>query len=217
MQKYNTTEKVDRNGSVGFAPSKEQKGLCEEIWKNFLPEKRATIIDLGCGWNKLPPPRKGDIVFGIDHTHNQVIDVLCNIDSGICLKNDSVNAVYTQHCLEHIRNKDHIFHEIHRVLKPGSIAFIKVPHFRGIQAENYDHVTRWASFSMNTFANAKWYSSSYPYFEIIKIGIKWRLKTGLFDRLIDWIINKSFTLSETWLWYPLGGFFECHYLIRKPG
>jgi hypothetical protein len=69
---------------------------------------------------------------------------------------------------------------------------------------------------MNTFANAKWYSSDFPYFEIIMVGIKWRLKTGPLDKFIDWIINKSFTLSETWLWYPLGGFFECQYLIRKP-
>jgi SAM-dependent methyltransferase len=209
-------KKDDNNGFVGFEPSKKQKGLCEEIWKNYLPENIATIIDLGCGWNKLAAPRKGDIVFGVDHTHNEVIDVLCDIDSGICLKNDSVDAVYTKHCLEHIKNKDYIFQEIHRILKPGSIAFIKVPHFRGVQAYNYDHITRWASFSMNTFANAKWYSSDFPYFEIIMVGIKWRLKTGPLDKFIDWIINKSFTLSETWLWYPLGGFFECQYLIRKP-
>ena len=52
--------------------------------------------------------------------------------------------------------------------------------------------------------------------EIISTGIKWRLKRGLIGDFIDWFINKSVTLSETWLWYPLGGFHECQYLIRKP-
>ena len=215
MGEYPNIKKVGINGSAKFSPDQNQKGLSEDIWIEHLPEKVAKIVDLGCGGNKLSPPRNGDIVLGVDHSHNDVIDVLCNLDAGLCLKDESVDAVFTQHCLEHLNDRDHIFHEIHRILKPGGVAFIKVPHFRGIQAENYDHLTRWASFSMNTFANAKWYSSNYPYFEIIKIGIKWRLNSGLIDKAVNWIINKSFTISETWLWYPLGGFFECQYLIRK--
>ena len=98
MQEYNITHKVDRERSVGFAPSKEQKGLCGETWKNCLPEEGATIVDLGCGGNKLLAPRRGDIVIGVDHTYNDVIDVLCNLDTGLCLKDDSVDAVFTQHC-----------------------------------------------------------------------------------------------------------------------
>jgi predicted SAM-dependent methyltransferase len=217
VQKNDVKKITDDQTPEVFAPKKDQKGLSEGIWTKRLPDTGAIIIDLGCGWNKLIPPRKGDMVLGVDHVSNNVVDIRCDLNERLPFEDNSVDAVFSRHCIEHIRDKDRVFWEIHRVLKPGCIAFIKVPHFRAIQAVNYDHFTRWASFSMNTFVNANWYSANFPYFEIIKIGIKWRPKSGWFSGIIDWFINKSFTLSETWLWYPLGGIYECQYLIRKPG
>lgn len=217
MQKSNLEKITDNQTPEVFSPRRGQKGLSEELWTKYLPDTVAIILDLGCGWNKLIPPRKEDIVHGVDHVSNDVVDVKCDLNERLPFDDNSVDAVFSQHCVEHLRDKDRVFSEIHRVLKPGGIAFLKVPHFRGIQAENYDHITRWSSFSMNTFANANWYSANFPHFEIIKIGIKWREKSGWFDKIINWMINKSFTLSETWLWFPLGGFHECQYLVRKTG
>ena len=210
---------VDYQTPEAFVPRKEQKGLSEGIWLDYLPEPKkggGIIIDLGCGWNKLVSPKKGYRVLGVDHNISKSIDIRCDLNGKIPLADNSIDAVFSSHCIEHLRDKDRVFCEIHRILKMGGIAFIKVPHFRSVQAENYDHLSRWASFSMSTFANAKWYSSNFPYFEIIRIGIKWRVKRRLIGHFVDWLINKSLNLSETWCWFPLGGFDECQYLIRKP-
>ncbi len=215
MQKKNVEKVTDDQTPEPYAPRKDQKGLSEEIWTRYLPDTKAIIIDLGCGWNKLIPPRKGDIVQGLDHARNDIADIKCDLNERLPFNDNSVDAVFSRHCIEHLKDKNHVFGEIHRILKPEGIAFMKVPHFRAIDAENYDHITRWASFSMNTFANAHWYSSNFPCFEIIKTGIKWRENSVWYGKIIDCLINKSFTLSETWLWYPLGGFYECQYLIKK--
>jgi SAM-dependent methyltransferase len=201
-----------------FSPRREQKGLSEQIWTDYLSKPEnvpGIIVDLGCGWNKLVSPKAGYKVIGVDHVKNDIVDIHCDLNGRLPFDDNTIDAVFSQHCIEHLKDKDHIFRELHRILKPDSIAFIKVPHFRGIQAENYDHLSRWASFSMNTFANARWYSADFPRFEIIRTGIKWRPNKRFIENFIDSMINKSFTLSETWLWYPLGGFHECQYLIRK--
>ena len=203
-----------------FSPSKSQKGLIGDDWLKYLPKDSAVIIDLGCGYNKLSPPRNGDKVIGLDHNELGDADIISNLDKFPYPFSDStVDAIYSKHCIEHLAHRDEVFIEIHRILKAGGIAFVKVPHRTHTEAYNYDHRSFWYAGSMNTFANAKWYSSDYPYFEIIKIGLDWKgasQPNTLFRRIVNRILNLSFNLSEKWLWYPIGGIHEVQFLIRKP-
>jgi len=143
--------------------------------------------------------------------------LVCNLNNErYPFEDNSIDAVYSSHCLEHLKDRDHAFWEINRILKPGGLAFIKVPHKSFMQAVNYDHLNFWYSESMNTFANSKWYSRGYPYFEILKIGLKWRNGDSWFVKFVNEVVNISFNISEMYLWYPLGGFVEVQFLIKKP-
>ena len=85
---------------------------------------------MGCGWNKLVSPKAGYKVVGVDHVENNIVDVHCDLNGRLPFDDNSIDAVFSQHCIEHLKDRDHVFWEIHRILKFGGIAFIKVPHFK---------------------------------------------------------------------------------------
>lgn len=83
-------------------------------------------IDLGCGKNKKEGHTGLDrIAFdGVDH----VLDLGCEEWP---LANDSVDAAYTSHFVEHLKPREriHFCNELYRVLKPGAQCTVIVPHW----------------------------------------------------------------------------------------
>lgn len=78
-------------------------------------------------------PRGGD---WIDCDRNTGVDL--EIDR-LPFDDDSVAAVYSSHCFEHIRNLHHLLHEIARVCKVGANVEIRVPHWLSPMALCHDH------------------------------------------------------------------------------
>lgn len=81
-------------------------------------------------------------------------DVVRDIRKGLPFDSDKFEEVEIFHVLEHIEpNEDFLFviKEIYRVLKPGGIVAIAVPHFESPSALNvYEHVRL---FSVDSFCN----------------------------------------------------------------
>ena len=85
-------------------------------------------IDLGCGLNK----NRG--FKGLDKIPGPGVDIVCDLEDGIPLPDNSVDLVAASHILEHIRNLMELMDEIHRVCKPGADVAICVPHYQSIGA-----------------------------------------------------------------------------------
>jgi len=79
-------------------------------------------IDIGCGTRKV----KGTL--GVDNVAVAGVDVVADLERGLPFKDNSVDAVYAFHILEHLNDFLGIMNEIYRVCKPGALVFIKVPH-----------------------------------------------------------------------------------------
>lgn len=79
-------------------------------------------VDLGCGTRKM----KGSI--GMDIVAVSGVDVVANMGTGLPFKNDSLDAIYAYHVLEHMDDFLAIMGEIWRVCRHGARAYIKVPH-----------------------------------------------------------------------------------------
>jgi predicted SAM-dependent methyltransferase len=64
----------------------------------------------------------------------------------------SVDAVAVFHFLEHVPDLDRTLHEINRILKPGGLIWIKVPHGRGWTAHcmGHRHFFTWFTFKTMT-------------------------------------------------------------------
>lgn len=82
------------------------------------------VIDLGCGQKK----RAGSV--GIDAIDLPHVDIVADLNDGLpFLPDESVDAIHSDHFLEHVERLEFIVAEIARVLKKGARAYISVPHF----------------------------------------------------------------------------------------
>lgn len=71
-------------------------------------------------------------------------DILCDIEKGIPLKDNSIDFVFIKHVLEHIdpRKQAFIMSEIHRVCKNNAKIVIYVPYFScSITYKTIDHIS----------------------------------------------------------------------------
>jgi predicted SAM-dependent methyltransferase len=90
-------------------------------------------IELGGGAN---PKRNGFI--NLDRLH--IADTVVDFELGaLPYADDTVDSVYSAHCLEHVRNLMGIVGEILRVCKIGASVEIRVPYWLQSMAMCYDH------------------------------------------------------------------------------
>jgi len=92
---------------------KTRPGLCA---------RAAVKVDLGCGQKKIP----GSI--GVDMACASAVDVLAHFNYGLPFRDNSVDAVYAYHLLEHLDDFPAFMDEIWRVCRPNALVYIKVPH-----------------------------------------------------------------------------------------
>ena len=102
------------------------------------------VLNLGCGGNK----RSDEI--GIDIQKTSATDVVCNLDaSPLPFANDSVDVVRSNHCFEHIADLVGLMSEVHRILKPGGMLEVTVPHVSNI--DFWRDPTHRTAFTYRTF------------------------------------------------------------------
>lgn len=78
-------------------------------------------LDVGCGQWKI------DGYKGVDINPDSVADVVCDIDLGLPFPDNSTDAIYCSHFLEHTKNVLFILDEFYRVCINGSVIHIIVP------------------------------------------------------------------------------------------
>jgi len=78
-------------------------------------------IDLGCGNNKASRYFKG-----VDQKSNPQVDYVLDAENLIGIADLSVNAVYTERMLQHVKNDLQALREISRILTDDGIAVIEV-------------------------------------------------------------------------------------------
>jgi SAM-dependent methyltransferase len=79
-------------------------------------------VDIGCGTHKT----RGTI--GLDNVAVPGVDVVGDLNQGLPFRDNSLDAVYAFHILEHLNDFLGTMNEIYRVCKPGALVFVKVPH-----------------------------------------------------------------------------------------
>jgi len=106
-------------------------------------------IDLGCG-----PSKKYGMV-GIDILPLPGVDIVANLEEGLAeIPDHSVDEIHSAHFLEHVMNFELLMSEIHRILKPGGIAKITVPHFSNpYYYSDYTHKRFFGLYSFDYFSS----------------------------------------------------------------
>ena len=100
-------------------------------------------IDLGCGNHREPG------FVGLDMRELDSVDIVCDLNNGIPLDDNTVDLVKASHILEHIPDLMKIMHEIWRVCKDGSQVAIGVPYYKSRGA--WQDPTHVRAFTETTF------------------------------------------------------------------
>jgi predicted SAM-dependent methyltransferase len=87
-----------------------------------MPAK-PVVVDLGCGPNKIPG------AFGIDLRAIVGVNVVCDVEQALPLRNNSVDVVWLRHVVEHIRNLTELMEEVYRISRPGGAVEVVVPYY----------------------------------------------------------------------------------------
>lgn len=99
------------------------KILHEQVRRD-LESGRGINIELGTGGPGL------DGFYGVDLLELPGVAIQADLNMPLdALPDNSVESVYSQHCLEHIREFMSLMRELHRVVRPGGTIHILVPHF----------------------------------------------------------------------------------------
>ncbi len=91
-------------------------------------------IELGGGRT----PREG--FYNVDRRPLPEVQHCCDLESDpLPFADDSVEEVYSAHCLEHLRSHHHVLHEIVRVCRVGARVEIRVPYWLQSMSMCWDH------------------------------------------------------------------------------
>jgi SAM-dependent methyltransferase len=92
--------------------------------RDDLAAGRLIRLNLGVGRR----PRDG--YYGLDWIEMSGVDVVADLNEPFTeLPDNSVEAIYTHHTLEHVVNLLPLLKEVHRVVVPGGRVEVVVPHF----------------------------------------------------------------------------------------
>lgn len=132
------------------------------------------------------------------------VDLVCDLSQGLSLKSGSVDEVYCVHVLEHIQDLKSIMEEIHRVLKPGGLLMIWVPHcFSPIAFGDSTHVRFFTFETLSQFDKKSPGAYYYDFhFELIQSKMqlfrRW-YKVKWFDKILERLINRKQRKGERFL------------------
>lgn len=140
-------------------------------------------LDLGCGARKRPG------YMGLDRAALPGVDIVCDIEKGIPLKDNSVEAVYSNYFLEHVGDLIFLFQELYRVCSDGARIELVVPYYASINAfKDPTHRSFFTEETFEYFSGEKWYGSDYKIntnFKVLEINYS-------YSNLIKWLPFKKY-------------------------
>lgn len=114
-------------------------------------------LNLGCGdW--LAKSNGKQKWVNLDLTQHDGVDIVADLEDGLPFPSESADYINLSHVLEHIRNYVPLLMECYRVLKPGGILHIKVPHaFCRAAIADPTHVNQFVEESFYHFARTEYF------------------------------------------------------------
>jgi SAM-dependent methyltransferase len=183
-------------------------------------------INLGCG--RFPKPG----YHNVDWVEGPGVDAVVDLSNlPLPFPSDTFDEVSADHVLEHLPNAFGTMREIHRVLRPGGRAVIRVPHFsRGMtHAEHergfdvtfpyYFRPDFQGGYTGTEFetesVRLRWFAQ--PYLKKTVLSPRTFRVASAVGKVIDVAANLDpLVCSRLWC-FAVGGFDEVEFVFRKPG
>lgn len=123
-------------------------------------------LHLGCGDNYL----SGWVNVDSESKH---VDARVDLSKPWPWKDDSVDEILMEQVLEHFQRPEDILREVHRVLVPGGVITIEVPHATSTRAYSIDHKSFFTRCFFSAFSEEHYHTMRNMYaFEELSYHVK---------------------------------------------
>ncbi len=201
----------------------DKKRVIESLQKDGA---EPITLELGCGNCKRI---QGSV--GVDMLDYDAVDIVGDVYAVLRdMPSESVDAVYSSHFFEHVDDLSKLLDEIARVLVPGGVLEIIVPHFSNPYFySDYTHRVFYGLYSFSYFATDKIFSRKTPTYQKqlqyelqdVRLGFKssrsFPLRYGFKKVILEPIFNlgnwmKEFYEENLCYLFPC---YELKFVLRK--
>jgi predicted SAM-dependent methyltransferase len=149
--------------------------------EDYAGEEGLSALDVGCGRKKF----RG--ATGLDERTNSLADIHHDLNTyPYPLEDDKYDIVLCRHVLEHLDNVPATMEEFQRVVKPGGMVIIEVPHFT--HPEAYRH---WQHKHFFTLGSLDYFKPGNPHYKTaLRMVMKRIYIHDLFRAVgLEWLMN----------------------------
>ena len=110
-----------------------------------MKKNEKIIVNLGCSGSRIPGSIGVDVI-----PRDGTVDIVHNLNKyPYPFKENYADEIHLYHVLEHLDDSIKTIEEIYRILKPGGILYLRVPHFSSLYA--WGDITHKKAFSIYAF------------------------------------------------------------------
>jgi SAM-dependent methyltransferase len=185
-------------------------------------------LDVGCGElgrSKLDRYRRYGLdparYCGVDRAPVAGVSLVADLDRPLPIAQSAVEEIVAVHVLEHVLDLGVTMREFHRVLRPGGLLRVWVPHcFSTIAFGDTTHRRFFTFDSLSQFDAhhpAAYYYDFHFEFVMSRLQVfrRW-YKPRLLDRLLERVLNRNPRRGERWLKVLPYKEWEVYACLRKP-
>jgi SAM-dependent methyltransferase len=197
-----------KNGKHDRLSWRELNYLKIKKYTKTIPKDKL-CLDIGCGpMTNKNLLNKFDSTIYVDGAKFNSVNIVCDFEKLIPIKDSSVDFILLSNVLEHMFNPQLIFNEIYRILKTNGKCLILVPYLIKLHQEPYDYF-RYTKHALERFLkNSKFSnflieemgSTSNIIINFLSIDMQTKRNINLFNKKIifflQWIIYKLYTLQR---------------------
>jgi predicted SAM-dependent methyltransferase len=158
-------------------------------------------LDLGSGG------RGPEGYYSVDHLPLEGVDIVADLNAPLTLLPDEcVEAIRSNHALEHVANLLPLMREIHRITRPGGTITLTVPHFSNVYGySDPTHVRFFGLYTMYYFVAREnqpgrrkvpaFYTDFRFHVDSVRIVFYQR---GFIDKLLVPLVSRLVNLNHSW-------------------
>jgi SAM-dependent methyltransferase len=184
----------------------------------IFPDEGIDILDVGAG----PAPfraRPHDRLVTVDFDEGVQANVVIDVSQKWPFAERSFDFIYMSHVVEHLypQDRDELIRNVHRSLREGGLAFIRVPHRSSIQGTGWEHFTFYGLNGATSLSHGR--NPNLPLFRAVSAGaamsIDFYSRRSSARAVVERILNSKWRLTETTLCYIVGGIAEVQFLLQR--
>ncbi|MBN1162195.1 class I SAM-dependent methyltransferase [Patescibacteria group bacterium] len=149
--------------------------------------KKKVILHLGCGTTRMKD------AINIDSFEAPTVDKVMDLEKfpyPFC--ENSVDEIHMYFVLEHLRDHVGVMKELHRILKPGGILYIRVPHGSSVYGQ-------WGAF---THLKGYGYRAFDEFTDELASGLRILPRFNIIKRKVKYFLTYPYDFYKFNTWYP---------------